>query len=117
MFALGLTGAAVCAHAGLGASTQIVTAAMLGGGAVFIWHWIRSKRALTTNEGDQNVHLDVGSQVEVTEWLRMGAESSARVAYRGSLWDAKPDSHQTPIIGLHRIVAIEGNTLMLHKIS
>ena len=117
MFALGLGAAALSAHGGLSEVLQITIAAVIGVGAVLIWHWIRLKRSLTTGTRDQNVHLDIGSEVDVTEWLRSDSnQAMTRVFYRGSQWDAKSYEHETPTLGLHRIIALEGNTLVLRKV-
>ena len=44
MIALGLAGAAVAAMLGLGLTAQIVSAALIGGGATALWHRRRSTR-------------------------------------------------------------------------
>ena len=44
MMALGLAAGALAAHLGLSESTQVVCAAVVGGGATALWHWRRSRR-------------------------------------------------------------------------
>ncbi|NMD13596.1 MAG: NfeD family protein, partial [Candidatus Cloacimonetes bacterium] len=49
MFALGLAAAAIAASLGLGVSTQLVIAAVVGGGAVVAWHLLRGKKSVGKN--------------------------------------------------------------------
>ena len=39
MISIGLAAAAVAAHLGVALPGQLVTAAVVGGGAVVLWHW------------------------------------------------------------------------------
>ena len=43
MLALGCAAGALAAHAGAGTSTQVVVAALLGGGATALWHFKRAR--------------------------------------------------------------------------
>ena len=49
MLALGAAAAALAAHAGLSQSGQLLTAALVGGGAVGLWVWQRSKQPKPTD--------------------------------------------------------------------
>lgn len=121
MFALGLAAGAIAAHVGLSQPLQIVVAAAVGGGAVLYWHLRQSKlKALegASAQSNHNVHLDIGSSVEVAVW---SASGTAQVMHRGAQWAARHrqsglqgDGHFEA--GLHRISAVEGNTLVLVKI-
>ncbi len=113
MLALGAVAGALAAHAGVGFNGQMAAAALLGGGAVVVWHLRRSGRPAaqpaTTNP---DVILDVGSTVQVDHWQ---ADGSARVHYRGAAWDARHAGSGLPSAGEHVIRAIEGNRLMLER--
>lgn len=115
MVALGLAAAALAAHAGLAAGTQLVVAALVGGGATAAWHWKRSKEpdAAPSNE-NRDVNLDIGEQVQVAGWQ---ADGTARVVYRGSTWLARLQPGAVAAPGLHRVAAVEGNWLVLAPAS
>ena len=111
MVALGLVSAAVAAHLGLASGTQMITAAVVAGGATALWHWKRSKEPLAAPvEQNRDVNLDIGERVNVPAW---GADRTARVQYRGSTWTARlrPDAPIVP--GEHRVIAVEGSSLVL----
>jgi membrane protein implicated in regulation of membrane protease activity len=55
-------------------------------------------------------NLDVGQRVSVIEWRD---NDTARVAYRGTQWDAKLDSPTTPKREHMVIVAMQGAVLVL----
>jgi len=60
MLAIGLAAAALAAHAGAGLPVQLVTAAVVGGGAVAGWHLQRGRRlAAPPATGNPDVNLDV----------------------------------------------------------
>lgn len=113
MLALGAAAGALAAHAGTPLTTQIATAAVLGGGAVAAWHLRRSRQpaALPASQ-NPDVNLDIGSQVQVAQW---DAAGQARVHYRGSAWDARHAGPGDPAPGLHVIRAIEGTRLVLER--
>ena len=77
MIALGLAAAAVAGHLGLAGTGQIVTAALVGGGATAAWHWhrYRQPRSAPARE-NRDVNLDIGERVHVTEWA---SDRTARV--------------------------------------
>ena len=112
MIALGLVAGAIAAHFGLGESVQLVAAALVGGGATAAWHWRRRLRAGPRLDvaRDRDVQLDVGERVHVAAW---GADRTARVRYRGSMWSARlaPGAHATP--GDYAVAAVEGIWLVL----
>ena len=113
MLALGAVGGAVAAHLGLPVSGQIVSAAVIGGGAVAIWHFRRSRQpAGQPASSNPDVNIDIGSRVHVAEWRPDG---SARVSFRGADWDARHAGGGPAMAGEHRIRAIEGNCLLLER--
>jgi membrane protein implicated in regulation of membrane protease activity len=117
MISIGLAAAAVAAHLGLLLPGQLVTAAVVGGGAVVLWHWQGSKKpeALQAN-ANPDVHMDIGELVTVTEWQ---ADGTASVNYRGAHWTAvlahqpKADAH--PAEGQYRIKEMSGNRLLIES--
>ena len=69
MLSIGLAAAALAAHAGGGVSVQLVTAALVGGGAVTAWHLSRGKRPQApAAQANRDVNLDVGETVHVEAW-------------------------------------------------
>lgn len=111
MLALGMAVAAIAAHLGLSSSLQITTAALVGGGATALWHWRRMQHPRSAPAAEnRDVNLDIGERVTVAAW---GADRTARVSYRGSVWTARlqPDAPAQP--GEHVVRAVEGNWLVL----
>lgn len=115
MIGIGLAAAAVAAHLGLSVTGQIITAAVVGGGAVVIWHWQGSKKpkSLPAN-ANPDVHIDIGEQVIVNAWNLDGTTS---VAYRGAQWTAvlahKLKAGTEPVTGQYRIKEMSGNRLLI----
>ncbi len=110
MLSLGAAAAALMAYAGSSFTWQIVTAAAVGGAAVVLWHL---KQAPSNDAQDGNVHLDIGETVTVEKW---DAQGQAQVKHRGAHWTAVCASGHAPQPGLHRIVEMQGNRLVLEKV-
>jgi membrane protein implicated in regulation of membrane protease activity len=118
MLALGMAAGAISAHLGLVGASQLVVAALIGAAAVLGWHRTYPKKSKHAADRNQDVHLDIGNTVEVKEWT---SPQATLVMHRGAEWAAKPSgqglpSDALPDIGPHRIVAVDGNTLVLSKI-
>ena len=115
MISIGLVAAALAAHLGVPVAGQVVTAAVVGGGAVVMWHWQGSKKpkGLPAN-ANPDVHIDIGEHVTVNEW---NADGTTSVAYRGSNWTAvlahKLKAGTEPGTGQYRIKELAGNRLMI----
>jgi membrane protein implicated in regulation of membrane protease activity len=111
MLALGAVAAALAAHTGLGASAQVVAAAVIGGGATAMWHLrrYRSPRSAPAH-ANRDVLLDIGGSVEVEAWR---ADGTARVHYRGAEWTVRHEGPGVPAPGPHRIVSIQGSELQV----
>jgi membrane protein implicated in regulation of membrane protease activity len=113
MLALGATAGALAAHGGLATEGQLVAAALLGGGAVGLWHWRRARHPVALPASvNPDVNLDIGSHVQVNAW---SADGSARVSYRGADWDARFVGQGVAAPGAHVIHAIDGNSLLLDR--
>jgi membrane protein implicated in regulation of membrane protease activity len=113
MLAIGLAAAAVSAHLGLGLIGQLVVAAVMGGGAVVVWH-LRQGRvgAELPAQANPNVNLDIGEVLHVGAW---NPDGTADVQYRGARWTAIHRPGITPSTGSHRVSEIIGNRLLLDK--
>jgi membrane protein implicated in regulation of membrane protease activity len=115
MFSLGAVAAAVAAVLGADLSTQLVCAALVGGGATALWHWKRAQhpRALPAAE-NRDVNIDIGQQLHIASW---GDDRTARVTYRGAPWTAKLLDGAPTQQGTHRICGVEGNWLIVEPAS
>ena len=114
MMALGLVAAALSSHAALGLTAQVLIAALVGGGAVALWHFKRSREPKPLPaSANRDVNLDIGGEVMVDEWCLDG---TAVVKFRGANWTAvaaqPTDSAQ---VGLFTITELHGNRLTLSK--
>ena len=111
MIALGLVAGAVATHLGFGLSTQVIVAALIGGGATAYWHWRHYKKPQSAPAREnRDVNLDIGERVSVGAWA---ADGTARVQYRGSAWTARLAPGAAAVAGEHRVSAVEGNWLVL----
>lgn len=113
MLAIGMAAAAISAHAGLGTSGQLLTAALVGSAAVVVWYLKKKRR-----DGDpsarsmRSVNLDIGEVIQVDHWQ---ADGTASVKYRGAQWSVivRDGVHPTP--GPHRVAELVGNRLLVDK--
>ena len=111
MIALGLAAAAVAAHLGVSGTAQIVTAALVSGGATAVWHLKRARQPRSAPAAsNRDVNLDIGERVQVAQWAD---DRTARVPYRGSVWTARLAPGAPAQAGEHRVVAVEGGGLVL----
>jgi membrane protein implicated in regulation of membrane protease activity len=109
MLALGCVAGALAAQAGAALSTQLVSAALLGGGATVAWHFKRLRRPpAAPTESNRDVNLDIGQQVHVPEWA---GDGTARVHYRGAAWSVRLAEGAPTAPGPHVIVAVHGSEL------
>jgi membrane protein implicated in regulation of membrane protease activity len=114
LLSAGFAAAAVAAHAGAGLTTQLVVAAVVGVGAMLIWHIIRRRRPDAQPTGaNRDVNLDIGESVYVEAW---NPDGTATVRYRGAQWTVVPRAGSTPSIGEHRVAEVVGSRLVVDKI-
>jgi len=110
MLAVGLVAGALAAHAGLDLTGQLLSAALVGGGAVALWQRWRARHP-AQSERNPDINLDIGQSLTVEHW---GSDGTAQVRYRGADWAVQiqgdPASAQP---GRHTIVALQGNTLLV----
>jgi membrane protein implicated in regulation of membrane protease activity len=114
MLALGVAAAALSAHAGVGFSAQLMVAALVGGGAVALWHLrrVQQQRGAPPAAANRDVNLDVGERVNVAAW---SPDGTARVHYRGANWSARHAGPDAPSPGPHVIAEVRGNELVLRR--
>jgi membrane protein implicated in regulation of membrane protease activity len=113
LLAIGAVAAALAAHAGLGLSAQLFTAALIGGGGVAAWYLKRQRAAPATPVAEnRDVNLDIGERIEVTAWRPDG---SAHAQYRGANWSVRHVGSGAPQPGWHVIRRIEGNRLHVER--
>lgn len=122
MLALGAVAGALAAHAGLTLSLQITAAAIVGGMSAGGWYARHRKaraQAAANPLGAQNdpdLSLDLGQIVQVIQW---DSDGTTQIQYRGAPWQArlkKPlPAPAAPETGSYRIVAMQGNQLLLEK--
>lgn len=113
MLAAGAAAGGVASYAALGFTGQLLAAALIGGGAVVVWHFYRGRQpASAPADANHDMNLDIGGQVHVSTW---SADASSRVSYRGAGWDARYAGRGVPLPGDHVIVRIDGNLLLLDR--
>jgi membrane protein implicated in regulation of membrane protease activity len=114
MLATGFAAAALLAHLGFSPTAQIVLAAVVGGGAVVLWHLRQMKRSRQEPpaQANVNVSLDIGETVQIEHW---NADGSADVHYRGARWTAIHRAGVSPSPGPHRVAELVGNRLLVDK--
>ena len=113
MLALGTAAAALAAHLGLGVTSQLVTASIVGGGAVVAWHVRQVRRAAEKQvQSNPEMNLDIGETVLIQLWKPDG---TADVQYRGANWTAIHRAGVSPSAGVHRVSEMVGNRLLVDK--
>lgn len=114
MLALGLAAAAIVAHLGIALPLQMVSAAVVGGGAVVVWHWVRQRHSGDpSSRADRSVNLDVGETIFIERW---NPDGTALVKYRGAQWTAMHRPGITPATGMHRVSELVGNRLLVDPV-
>ncbi len=111
MIAIGMSAAALGAHAQANMATQLILAAVVGGGAVALWHWRRAQHPSAARAtANKDVNMDIGETVQVKHW---DADRHTVVSYRGANWSATLAPGVQADAGPHRIVEVLGNRLIL----
>jgi membrane protein implicated in regulation of membrane protease activity len=114
MFAVGLAAAAIAAHLGASVTSQLVVAALVGGGAVIAWHFLRGKKMVGKNaEFNSDVNMDIGQTVQVDAWNPDGTTS---VKYRGANWAAHLQEGSASGAGTYSVEQVIGSRLILKKV-
>jgi membrane protein implicated in regulation of membrane protease activity len=114
MFAVGLAAAAIAAHLGASVTSQLVIAALIGGGAVVAWHFLRGEKMVGKNaEFNSDVNMDIGQTVQVDAWNTDGTTS---VKYRGANWAAHLQEGSASGAGTYSVEQVIGSRLILKKV-
>jgi membrane protein implicated in regulation of membrane protease activity len=114
LLGVGFAAAALAAHVGAGFTLQLMTAAVVGVGAMLAWYLVRRSRpAEPPAQANRDVNLDIGETVQVGAW---NADGTASVHYRGAQWTVVPRPGAALSTGTHRIVEVSGNRLVVDKI-
>ena len=93
--------------------TQLIAAAVIGGGATLGLALLPALDPRTpdlASHENRDVNLDIGEHVHVDAWA---GDRTARVQHRGSSWGAKLAPGAAPRAGEHVVSAVEGNWLVL----
>ena len=113
MLALGALVGAIAAHAGAGTVGQIVSAALLGAGAVLTCYLVRKRNPRRQPAAsNRDVNMDIGETVVVDQW---NADGTAQVRHRGAMWTAMIRPGALPLPGVHRISEVIGSRLLVDK--
>jgi membrane protein implicated in regulation of membrane protease activity len=114
MLGIGMAAGALAAHAGAPVPVQLVVAALVGGGAVAVWHFVRRRHFPANAPGaSTNLDFDAGEAVHVDAWA---ADNTSVVRYRGTTWTAVPAGGAPQGTGAHRVREVDGSRLVLEKI-
>jgi membrane protein implicated in regulation of membrane protease activity len=113
MLGVGMVAGALAAHAGLAMPTQLVLAAVVGGGAVAVWHVVRGRGLAGASGPGANLDFDAGERVHVDAWT---TDNTSQVRYRGAVWTAVPADGTPQGSGPHRVRHVDGSRLVLEKI-
>ena len=112
MIAVGLAAGAAVAFAGASGPLQTVTAAAVGVLATGLLYRSKyGKQSGVDASVDPNVNMDIGQTVSVPAWQ----DGTARVMYRGALWDVElaPGAAALPKPGLYTIREVRGSRLIV----
>jgi len=115
MLATGAVAAALAAHAGVGMVWQTIAAAVVGGGAVALWHCKRERSPSAIRAtANKDVNMDIGGTVNVDYW---DTEQHTTVRYRGANWGASLSRGAVVSLGAHRIVEVLGSRLIVQPVG
>ena len=119
MVALGLVAGALAALSGAAMGLQLLSAAIVGVFATLSLRRSRFGRAARVDAAhDPNINLDIGQAVAVPKWIEHpGVQPSARVNYRGAMWDVELAPGNTARPGTFSIMEIRGSRLIVGVVT
>jgi membrane protein implicated in regulation of membrane protease activity len=110
MIAIGLGFGALAALGGVSGALQTIIAAAVGVLATGLLRRSRFGRPTRGNAArDPNVNIDIGQHLRVDAWHG----GTARVMYRGALWDVELGPGAHPAAGNFKIVEVQGSRLIV----
>jgi membrane protein implicated in regulation of membrane protease activity len=113
LIGIAFAAAALSAHLGFVVTLQLLVAAIVGVGAVLAWYLTHRGAPVVPSEANRDLNLDVGENVHVEAW---NADGTAVVRHRGAQWTVVVRPGVLPVAGLHRIIEVVGNRLVVEKI-
>jgi membrane protein implicated in regulation of membrane protease activity len=114
MLAVGLAAGAIAAYLGFSVVAQLLLAALVGGGAVLLWHSMRGRAPQPLPaSANHDVNMDIGGAVQVDAW---NPDGTASVRLRGAVWTAVPAGPADTGTGSFRIREMVGNRLIIERI-
>jgi membrane protein implicated in regulation of membrane protease activity len=115
MIAIGLAMGGLAAWLGVGDAGQFIVATIVGVATTYALRQSRyGKQVKTDAARDPNVNLDIGQIIQIDEWKNeTGQQYTARVAYRGAMWDIELAPHAAPQPGLFKIREMRGSRLIV----
>lgn len=119
MVALGLVAGALVAYTGASVIAQFIGASIVGAVATICLNRSRFGTPLrAARASNQNPNLDIGQSVQVDVWHhRNDGPATARVMYRGALWDIELIDSTVPVPGVFYITAMRGSCLLVSAAS
>ncbi len=114
MIALGFASAGLAAWLGASSTMQYVVAVLVSACAIYVLRRRKYSKAKINVAGDLNANMDIGRSITVDAWKIDDAEkSTARVMYKGVMWDVELAQGSTPKVGPFIIRAVRGNCLVV----
>ncbi|KAF3996249.1 NfeD family protein [Glaciimonas immobilis] len=122
MIAIGMAAGALAAWFGAGLEWQFVIAAIVSvAGTIVVRRSQFGKRQKVDSAKDRNVNLDIGQPINVDRWTEENAGGAAdnvelytaRVKYRGALWDVELAPGEVAHSGQFFIQEIRGSRLIV----
>jgi len=117
MVAIGLAVGGIAALLGWGVEWQLLVAAAV---ALVATYFLRrskfGRRTKVLAERDPNVNLDIGQSIAVGQWQQdagTGGGYTARVKYRGAMWDVELAPAANVDAGLFFIREVRGSRLIV----
>ena len=113
MIGIAMAAGALAAHAGADMIVQLLLSAVIGGGSVVAWYFVKMRRnAARPEDSNQAFNLDIGETVMVVGW---DPDGTANVRYRGANWTAIRRPGEPASIGAHRVAEVIGTRLRVEK--
>ena len=119
MIAIGFAAGGLAALFGASNPLQTIVAAAIGVVATYALRRSKLGKLTKTNSArDRNVNLDIGETLTVEQWKAgVDARHTARVMYRGAMWDVELEHGAHPRPGLFTIREVRGSRLLVTNVA